>query len=252
MSRRSYDVKATAFPEIRVGGFTRIDGTIEFYNRVRALIEPEMEVLDFGAGRAAWTEDTTSPYRNDLRTLRGSVARVVGCDVDPAVLKNPVLDEAHIIDAEDRLPFSDKEFDLVIADYVFEHLENPRAVTEELARVTRPGGWICARTPNRLGLVPLLTRAIPNRRHTPVLRHVQPERRGIDVFPTHFKLNSEKQLREYFRASQFQLTVYHHQPEPSYYSNSRLLFSAWMIANKLIPKAMYSSLVVFLQRKFQT
>jgi hypothetical protein len=40
---------------------------------------------------------------------------------------------------------------------VIEHLENPRAFMRELARITRPGGWIAVTTPNQLSALSLLT-----------------------------------------------------------------------------------------------
>ena len=45
---------ARLHPESALGGYTAYDGTIEFYGRIKALITPEMRVVDFGAGRGAW------------------------------------------------------------------------------------------------------------------------------------------------------------------------------------------------------
>ena len=36
------------YPETSYGGFTGVDGTMAFYLRVNALIEPSSHVLDFG------------------------------------------------------------------------------------------------------------------------------------------------------------------------------------------------------------
>ena len=40
---------------------------------------------------------------------------------------------------------------------VIEHLENPRALIRELARVVKPGGWVIVTTPNQLSALSLLT-----------------------------------------------------------------------------------------------
>lgn len=50
MTKPSNEIMATWFPEIRAGGFTSLDGTIEFYTRVNALLTADMTVLDFGEG----------------------------------------------------------------------------------------------------------------------------------------------------------------------------------------------------------
>ncbi|MDA3924611.1 MAG: hypothetical protein PF904_07930 [Kiritimatiellae bacterium] len=48
------------YPESKFGGFTDIDGTITFFNRVNALIKPSFVVLDVGCGRGAYSEDPVS------------------------------------------------------------------------------------------------------------------------------------------------------------------------------------------------
>ena len=54
------------------------------------------------------------------------------------------------------LPLADASVDTAAAIEVIEHLENPRAFVRELARVTRPGGWIAVTTPNQLSALSLL------------------------------------------------------------------------------------------------
>lgn len=58
------------------------------------------------------------------------------------------------------LPLPDASVDAACAVEVIEHLENPRALVRELARVTRPAGWIVITTPNQLSLLSLATLAI--------------------------------------------------------------------------------------------
>jgi hypothetical protein len=48
------------YPEIRFGGFSEIDGTIPFYIRVNALLDPLSVVLDIGCGRGTYGEDHIS------------------------------------------------------------------------------------------------------------------------------------------------------------------------------------------------
>lgn len=52
------DNKERFYPEARFGGFTDIDGTIAFFNRVNSLIETSSVVLDVGCGRGAYAELT--------------------------------------------------------------------------------------------------------------------------------------------------------------------------------------------------
>jgi len=56
-----------------------------------------------------------------------------------------------------RILLADGVADLVTAVEVIEHVENPRALVRELARLVRPGGWVVMTTPNQLSLLSILT-----------------------------------------------------------------------------------------------
>src|SRR5882757_4977834 len=80
-----------------LGRFTSRDGTIEFYNRINALLQPDFKVLDLGAGRGAWYYSEKTEYKRMLRNLRGKVREYIGADVDSAVLANPTTDRNVLI-----------------------------------------------------------------------------------------------------------------------------------------------------------
>ena len=44
-------------------------------------------VLDYGAGRGAWSEDSCT-YRKEIRSLKGKVKKVYACDVDEVVVND--------------------------------------------------------------------------------------------------------------------------------------------------------------------
>jgi len=100
--QRLYD----RFYPILEDGIRLRDGTKTFYQWIRS--EPGLasaKVLNVGAG------PTPEPA---LRRLRGEVGRLVGVDIDPVVLTNQDLDEAHVTDGV-SLPFIDGEFDIVFS-----------------------------------------------------------------------------------------------------------------------------------------
>lgn len=60
----------------------------------------------------------------------------------------------------DALPVAglpDASAEVVVSIETIEHLENPRALMRELARLAKPGGLIVVTTPNQLSLLSLLT-----------------------------------------------------------------------------------------------
>lgn len=136
-----------SYPEHRFGGFSRYDGTVHFYSRVNALLGRESVILDVGCGRGAH-EDDHCEYRRNLQNMRGANRTVIGIDVDPAGEENLSLDSFRLIENVNHWPIEDASVDLVLADYVLEHVGNPEQFFRETCRVLKPGGCFCARTPN--------------------------------------------------------------------------------------------------------
>lgn len=63
--------------------------------------------------------------------------KVIGIDENPRTQ----ADVLHDLNKQ-PYPFKNNEFDLVIADFVIEHLNDPIKVIEELHRITKPNGLI--------------------------------------------------------------------------------------------------------------
>ena len=141
--------KESFYPESRFGGFTDLDGTIAFYLRVSALLEPSSVVLDFGCGRGCYVDDPF-PIHRQLRSFQGRAQRVIGMDVDEGAAANPFLDEFHLLTGE-AWPLDDDSVDLCVCDNVLEHVERPAPFFSEARRVLRKGGYLCIRTPNAWG-----------------------------------------------------------------------------------------------------
>jgi 2-polyprenyl-3-methyl-5-hydroxy-6-metoxy-1,4-benzoquinol methylase len=69
--------------------------------------------------------------------------------------------EANLDDC--KIPLPNDSADVVAAIEVIEHLENPRALMREMARLAKPGGWIVVTTPNQLSFLSLLTLVVKKR-----------------------------------------------------------------------------------------
>lgn len=239
---------AHCYPEVGAGGFSRVDGTVEFYQRVHSLLRPDMRVVDFGAGRGAFLDDPVA-FRRDLRRLGDHVQEVIGVDVDDSVLKNPCLTRAEVIAPGAQMPIEAGSVDLVVSDFVFEHITNPEWASSEIERVLRPGGWLCARTPNRRGYIGLGARAMPNRLHAPLLRLFQPAKQERDTFPTAYRLNTLKDLKRYFPPSIFEHFVYTMNNEPSYFSDWTPIWALVRFIFRLTPEAFGATMYVFLRKR---
>jgi SAM-dependent methyltransferase len=237
--RKSYDPG-----DGMVGGFAVNDGTIEFFNRVNALLSPEFTVLDMGAGRGGWSHVDECEYRKRMRTIKGKVKEYICADVDEAVLANPTSDKNLLI-RNNRVPLADGSVDMIISDYVLEHILDVAAFKSELSRLLKPGGYFCARTPHRMHYVSVFARVIHNSRHLNVLRFVQPERHALDVFPTAYKLNSLRQVRELF--PDWTDYSYVHSSEPQYFFGSRSMYRVFRLLHAILPKSVTGNVFIFMK-----
>lgn len=108
-------------------------------------------VIDVGCGNGnLW------PFLRDL------FERYIGVDV----VRYPDLPSAvefHRVDLDTgHADLPDGCGDVVVAAETIEHIENPRAFVRELARLTRPSGWVFLTTPNQLSLLSKLTFVFKN------------------------------------------------------------------------------------------
>ncbi len=116
-----------------------------------------------------------------------------GVDSDPAVLRNPLLDNAQVLDlATNRIEYPDESFDLIFSDNVLEHVVDPDRDFAELFRALRPGGRFIAKTPSTCHCMPLISRSSPHWFH-----YFYNKLRGrptADTFPTHYRANSKRTI----------------------------------------------------------
>lgn len=142
-------------------------------------------ILDIGCGYAAPDlESVGGPYTH----TKIGVDLVTEFRPQEAPTVNFVrADVAH-------LPFSDSSFDLVMSKSVLEHLVEPEAVFNEVARVLRPGGTFVFLTPNWFDYVSVFASVIPNRWHPKIVR-ILTGRDEDDTFPTMYRANTTRRLR---------------------------------------------------------
>ena len=236
------------YPEVSAGGFSRHDGTVEFYSRVQALLRRDQIVLDFGAGRGAAHYLDDSLYRKRLRDLRGEGRRVIGADIDTTVTTNPSIDQAVVIDQNVCLPFCEKTFDIIVSDWTFEHIVDPKWAASELDRVLKSGGWLCARTPNRNGYVALANRVVGPFSDR-IIFAAQPDRQAVDIFPTVYRMNSVSALRMLFPPDHYDHASYAFDSEPRYYFNSKVVFALMLMLQSFTPPALRTTLMCFIQKR---
>jgi SAM-dependent methyltransferase len=222
-----------------------LDAGVAFYGLAHALAAEAKVVIDVGCGRGA-AVDISQP--RPLQDLRAPGRRVVGIDVDAAGSENPVVDEFRQISDSSRWPVGDGEADLVVSDWTLEHIADPGAFVSELTRALRPGGVMIARSVGRYSALALGARAVPNDRHSRVLRILQPGRHERDVFPTAYRMNGRRALArlldaDYEWATMHGAGLFHYlQPWPA-------LARAAATVEPRLPRAWRTVLIVFARKR---
>ena len=239
--------------EIAVDNFTANDTDLTFFSLIRAIYlrHNVSKILDYGAGRNYYAQDfdrdLSSYYIRDLRDLRYGGANVTAVDVTPAVLDHPTSHHQRQIQESEPLPFEDSSFDLIVSDFVFEHVKNPLPLAAELQRVLKPGGWIIARTPNKYGYVALVASLVPNRFHSAVLKYIQPDRNDFDIFPTYYRMNTDKAVSKCFvDCTVFSLTGHW---EPQYFFGRKWLYKLNKFLHSIIPHRLGMTSIFIIRKK---
>jgi SAM-dependent methyltransferase len=99
---------------------------------------PDVHVLDLGCRYGALTR----------AYLPGN--HVTGVDVDREALAEAAKlgVDTHWADLDERFPFDDETFDVVVAGELLEHVRDPRHIVAEARRVLRSGGRLVGSVPN--------------------------------------------------------------------------------------------------------
>lgn len=162
------------------------DGTTEFHEILDSLItHKNFSILEIGAG----PENKTSSF------ISTQVARLDGLDIDERARTNPALNNIIIYDGS-IFPIEDESYDLVVADYVMEHVEHPELMISEIHRILHKGGHFIFRTPNIFHYVSIISRFTPHWFHLLVANKARKNSESaVDPYPTFYRFNSRRAVR---------------------------------------------------------
>ena len=221
------------YPETEDGTRLR-DGSKAFYDWIRSV--PGLataKVLNVGAGPAP---------ESKLRRLRGEVGHLVGVDIDPIVLDNVDLDEAHVTDGI-SLPFGDGEFDFVYSDWTVEHVATPALFLLEIRRVLKPGGLFFLRTPNRTHYVTIISAYTPHWFHRLIANRLRGlHSRAHPPWPTFYRMNTPAAVRRHLAAAGFaQVELRLIEPDPGYLVFNSLAFRMGIFYERVVNRWEWAS-----------
>ncbi len=179
------------------------------------------------------------------QAVRGKAKCVIGLDVDEAACGNSKIDEFRKLEICRPWPVESETCEVVLCDYVIEHLPVPDGFFSEARRVLKPKGVLCIRTPNVFSYFGLASVLVPNRLHTSILRVSQPDRKAEDVFPTLYRCNTHFAMRGALIRHGFDPVVFGHDAEPAYLAFSPVAYYFGVLHQRLAPSFLRTSLFAF-------
>lgn len=199
-------------------------GTRPFFRLCKELIPSGSEILEVGAGPG-----------NECSQMLSGIGTVVGLDVDPDVANNQWLARSCVFDGR-KMPFADCSFDACVSNFVLEHVSDPAEHFREIARVLRPGGVYCLRTPNLFHYVSAAAHVMPHSVHLLLANRLRALAEDAhDPYPTWFRANTRRRLRKLCMTNGLDdpaITMI--EPEPSYGRAHPLLFYPMMTYERLV------------------
>lgn len=205
-----------------------IDGTSQFAALIQKRLTGDARVLDLGAGRGK-----AGPVN-----FRRRARVVVGVDPDWVLRENPSLDH-RVLGLAQKLPFRAATFDLVLSDWVVEHLPDPVTAMAEAFRVLAPGGFLVFRTGNLFHYSYAIAAATPHWFHRLVANRVRDlATDGDDPHPTCYRMNTKAAVRRALEHAGFiEEELLMVEAEPSYLMFSVPTFLLGLAYERLVNRA---------------
>jgi 2-polyprenyl-3-methyl-5-hydroxy-6-metoxy-1,4-benzoquinol methylase len=112
----------------------------------------DREVLDVGPAELVGTVNRAKLDRWPFAVIRGIATSVVGVERDPEQVKALCEAGYEIIQGDAEQLALDRQFDVVFAGELIEHLSNPGSFLAGARSHLRPGGMLALTTPNRFDI----------------------------------------------------------------------------------------------------
>jgi len=194
----------------------------EFDDELAPLITPETVLLDVGCGR-----------KGIMERYVGRTRLAVGVDLSLDALKrNRVLDRLARAEAH-RLPFKDHSFDVILTQWLVEHLERPDLACAEMARVLRPGGRMLIVTNSVYHPMMFLSAVLPAGLRDRAKKRVFPPEYEEDTFTTYYRCNSARRVRRLLSPLSLARVRFKYAGDVSIFVFSRVVIGLAMLYEKI-------------------
>ncbi len=195
----------------------------DYINEVVSSISNGSVILDAGCGK----EGIFSKYRS--KNIKFPT-KLIGTDLYKG--DNKLIDEQYVASLT-NLPFEDSFFDVVVCEWVMEHVEFPTQALKEIHRVLKPNGKFIFFTPNKNNLLVLLSNIIGNRAKDFLLKLFLGFR-DDDLFPLFLRCNTINDVRTHAASANFKISSIKTFSNPYYFSFNEFALLIATLFNKIL------------------
>lgn len=157
----------------------------------------------------------------------GKAKEVIAVDIDRKTLEiNNYADKKILADVSNIPMIKNDSVDIVLSEWVLEHLEEPHSAFNETARVLKPRGIFIFETPNTanpiVGLFRIIKK-ISNKATKTISSKYLLDKTEDDIYPAYYKANSAKSLDKMLREAGFEKICVKRTGCPGYFRSWKLL-----------------------------
>jgi|GEM_PF-774989 len=193
---------------------------------VDKLVNDECVWIDVGGGKSIFPHNATLSSE-----LANRAKRLVGVDPSENINANTFVDERAQSTIEEFK--TDTQFSLATLRMVAEHVEHPDRVSQSLCALIQPYGFVVIYTPNRWSLSSLAASIVPNAVHPFLVRFITPNRESEDVFPTRYRMNTRRQLKQCLEAEGFREVAFRYVDDCSLFRRFYLSYYTSLLCWKI-------------------
>lgn len=193
-------------------------------------ITPDSRLLDIGCGHQAFAQEfyETAKWR-------------VGVDVDRASLAaNKIMDEKYPGTIEE-LPDSLEKFDVIIGQWILEHLENPDAVVRRISGLGKPGSYFIFMTTNIYSPMVLLAKLTPTFLKK-ILKKFFLNIPLEDTYPAPYRINSVGKIDKHFTKHGFEKVEVKTVGVLTYFAFNRYVLRTKIFLDKILDRFSFTKI----------
>lgn len=194
-----------------------------WFETVSAHVKPHMSICEIGSGSG----------RGHQNQLYPKAQFIFGLDLDPRVLDNPHLSQAAHGSAYDLPTLAKGQmFDAIYSHMVVEHIDDAARFLDAQLAVLKPDGVMIHSTVSKYYWSSLINNLVPDGIKNALIEKLGSGRTSIDVFPAHYLLNAEGDLRKLAQARNLHCKVTRSDQAPGYLRRSTILMLIYTAIHK--------------------